>query len=112
MNILTKIAWKTRRWNYQFDLCKLYLHDQFGTWGIDLIAIHSNFKTYSLFSIQIRLPNLTTVKKLSVDHIDLFFLRNYLFIVYNRLDDKLLWNPNSIQWYHKILLKFFKHVLK
>lgn len=112
MSILTKISWKTRRWNYKFHLCDLYLRDHLGTWGISLITIHSKFKTYSLFSIQFRLPNLTTVKRLSIDHLDLFFLRNYLFRVYDNLDDRMMWSPGSIRWYERIQLKLFKHLLK
>ncbi len=112
MSILTKIAWKTRKWNYKFHVCDLYLRDRFGTWGIDLITFHSNLKNYSLFSIQIRLPNLTTVKRLSVDHLDLFFLRNYLFKVSNRLDDRMMWSPGSIRWYERVQLKLFKYILK
>ena len=112
MRILTEISWKTIRCNYKFHLCDLYLLDQFGTWGIDLITFHSNFKNYSLLSIQIRLPNMTTVKRLSVDRLDLFFLRNHLFMVYNKLEDRMLWSPAAFDGITGFNSNFFKLILK
>lgn len=89
--LLEKISWKTRRWNYKFTLLNLHLHDHEGTWGFNLCTFYINFRTYSLLSIEVRLPNLTHVRKFVVDDWDFLYLSRPLYTKYDKLTDRALY---------------------
>lgn len=91
MGLLQKIAWKTRKWNLRVNLFDILLHDNQRSWGISILNINYNFRSYSLFSVSFRLPNGADVKKLSIDEFDLLFLHNYLWKTYDNLSDSKLW---------------------
>ena len=95
--ILEKLAWKTRRWNFKFQSFTLYLNNQ-STWGFNLMTFSTNLRDYSLLSFEFRLPNKTHVKTLSIDHWDLFYVRNYLSDRWDDLDDRELWSGNLGAW--------------
>jgi len=88
--ILEKIAWLTRRWNYSFSLLDLSFHDHYSSWGFRLFSFTS-LRTYSLLRFHFRLPNMTDVRKFTVDEWDIFFLYNFLFKQYDDLSDRKMW---------------------
>lgn len=112
MSILNKISWKTRRWNYTFDFFTLYLRDQYGTWGFEFIRFGIKLRSYSLLAIKFRLPDMTYVKRFTIDDWDFLFLNRYLFITYDKLSDRKLWNPGSLRWYDRVKLNVLNRIIK
>jgi len=110
--ILQKISWKTRRINLKIKFLNFYLHDNYGTWGIDLIGIHLNFRNYSLFRFEFRLPNGTDVRKFTVDNWDILFISRFLWKEYDRLSDHYLWSRNDATGWDKIKLNFLEKLFK
>jgi hypothetical protein len=111
MKLLNKISWITRRWNYKFQLLNVYLHDGNESWGIDIATFIINHRASSLFSIMLRFPNLTTVKKLTIDEFDIFYLRKPLYDDYDNLSDSKLWGSKLTKFQIfrlSILEKIFK----
>jgi hypothetical protein len=111
-SILKKISWKTRKWNYKLKLLEIIIGDQFGSWGISIISVHSHFREYSLFKIMLRLPNQTTVRSLTLDDWDFLFLRNSLWKSYDSLSDRKLWNPNGLTRFERVKLSFLDSIFK
>ena len=108
--LLEKIAWKTRRWNYTFHLFDMYLHDAQEAWGINFFSIGANMRHWSLFAFEFRLPNKTHVKRFTIDHWDIFFLRNLLWKQYDSLSDRALWNSRSITAWDYFKLEILKRL--
>lgn len=97
-SFLEKISWKTRRWNYEFSLLNLHLHDSQEAWGFSFFEFKNNFVSYSLLGVMFRLPNKTTVKRFTIDDWDLLFMSYYLSKRREDLADKKLWNRNLTKW--------------
>lgn len=104
-NILEKVSWKTHKWNYKFDLLQIDLHDNQESWGFKLLNFSVNYRDYSLLAFFFRLPNKTTVKRFAIDHWDFLYLYRPLYKVYDKLNDRELWNPNSFTTIDTIKLK-------
>lgn len=104
-SILEKISWKTRKWNYSFDLLQIDLHNNHESWGFRVLNFNANFYDHSLLAFYFRLPNKTTVKHFHIDHWDFLYLYRPLYRVYDRLNDRELWNPNSFTKIDKLKLK-------
>lgn len=111
MGILQKIAWKTRKWNLKICFLDIALHDNDGSWGIKLLDVQYKFRSYCLFCIDFRLPNGADIKKTAIDSFDLFFLRNYLWNVYDDISDRKLWG-SSLSTVAKIKLVILERVFK
>jgi len=104
-NILEKISWKTRKWNFSFDLLQIDLHDNQSSWGFKLLNFSVNYYDYSLLAFFFRLPNKTMVKRFTIDHWDFLYLHRPLYKVYDKLNDRELWSPNSFTTIDTIKLK-------
>ena len=74
-----------------------------------LIYVFYNMHTvnydYSLLAFFFRLPNKTIVKRFAIDHWDFLYLHRPLYRVYDRLNDRELWNPTSFTIIDTIKLK-------
>ena len=57
MGLLQKISWRTRKWNLKINLLDVFIHDGDGCWGITIFEVVKDFRPYSLFSFEFRLPN-------------------------------------------------------
>lgn len=104
-SILEKISWKTHKLNLSFDLLQIDLHNNQESWGFKLFNFSVNYYDYSLLAFFFRLPNKTTVKGFTVDHWDFLYLYRPLYKVYDRLNDRELWNPKGFTIIHTIKLK-------
>ena len=109
--LLEKIAWKTRRWNYQFYLLNIYLHDQVGTWGINICTFKNGWNDYSLFSFEFRLPNKTHVQRFTVDNWDVLFIKTYLDNVFEDLCDRRLWSTSGLSAWGEFKYNILKRIL-
>jgi len=96
--LLEKISWSTRKWNYKFSLLNVNLHDHEGSWGLSICTFSVNFQTYSLFSIEIRLPNRTHVQRLVVDDWDFLFLSRPIYRKYDKLVDAEIYGASLSIW--------------
>tara|TARA_B100001093_G_scaffold341800_1_gene326589 strand:- start:10125 stop:10472 length:348 start_codon:yes stop_codon:yes gene_type:complete len=108
--ILEKISWKTHKWNYSFDLLQIDLHDNQESWGFKFFNLSINYYDHALLAFYFRLPNKTTVKRFSIDHMDFLFLNRPLYKVYDRLNDRELWNPETITTLDKIKIKILNKI--
>ena len=109
-SILEKISWKTRKWNLSFDLLQIDLHDNQASWGFKLFNFCNNYYDHALLAFYFRLPNKTTVKRFSIDHMDFLFLNRPLYKVYDRLNDRELWMPESMTNVDKFKLKILDKI--
>jgi hypothetical protein len=93
-NILTKFGWKTRRWDYKFELftMNLGLNEE---WGFRFINLQHQFKDYSLISYFISLPSHTTKQHAVVEEWDILWLRNILWSRYNNLTNNFRWEQRQ-----------------
>ena len=91
---LERISWLTRRWNIQFHLLDIYLHDHDGTWGFNLAEFRVNFKPYSLLRFECRLPNKTHVQKFVIDSWDILYISQFLWKRFDTLSDRAMWTGN------------------
>jgi hypothetical protein len=105
---LEKISWATRKWNYEFELFSLQLHDQP---GFNLFTIHISLKDYSLLAFKFRLPNKTNVKSFVIDDWDILFIHNYLWKQYDDLSDNKLWGV-KLTWWGNTKLYFLNKLFK
>jgi len=94
--LLEKVSWKTRKLNLQFQLFTVYLHDQNGTWGFRFVTFNRKLRDHSLLGLEFRLPNKTTVKYITVDDWDFFFLGYRFWKIYDNLEDQRMWNPREM----------------
>ena len=107
--LLEKISWKTRRWNIGFTLFRL-MHTS-NIIEIDLCSFLINLKYYSLLSFHFRLPNKTNVKEFVIDRWDIFFTYTFLYKRWESLDDKNIWNKNSMNIWDKLQLKILNKIV-
>ena len=92
---MQKISWVTRKWNYEFELFSLQLHDQP---GFNLCTIHIGLRDYSLLAFKFRLPNNTNVQDFIIDDWDILFVHNYLWKHYDSLSDSKVWGSKLSKW--------------
>ena len=109
-SILEKISWKTRKWNYSFDLLQIDLHNNHESWGFRVLNFNANFYDHSLLAFYFRLPNKTTVKHFHIDHWDFLYLYRPLYKIYDRLNDRELWNPKTFTIIDKLKLKILDNL--
>lgn len=111
MKLLQKIEWKTHRWNLKFNLMSIDLHDNDGCWGITIAEIIKDFRPYSLFSFEFRLPNNADRKYFQVTNWDLLYIATPLYKWMESMDEDMLWGryePNIfICTIHKFVSKLF-----
>lgn len=108
--ILEKISWKTHKWNLSFDLFQMDLHDSMESWGFKLLNFNVHHRDYSLLAFFFRLPNKTKVKVFTIDHWDFLYLYRPLFKIYEKLDDRHLWNRNSLTALDRLKLKILNKI--
>ena len=96
--VAEEISWRTRQWNFKYSNFELLLNEGGSTWGLKSIIFTVNYREYALLSLEFRLPNKTSVRKLTVDHWDVLFLRNWLWRTYESLSDRDLWSGNLSTW--------------
>jgi len=92
--VLENISWRTRQWNFKYSNSELLLNEGGSTWGFKACVFTINYREYALLSLQFRLPNKTSVNRLVIDHWDVLFLRNWLWNIYEDLDERDLWSSN------------------
>lgn len=107
--LLEKIAWKTRRWNFEFSLVRLMYISNIVE--IELCSFSANFENYSILSIHFRLPNKTNVKRFVIDRWDIFFIYTFLNKRLEELNDRELWNKNSLNNWEKFQLKILDKIV-
>lgn len=110
--ILQKISWKTRRVNLKIELFNLYLHDNQGTWGFDVLDINLNFRRYSLLRFEFRLPNGANVRRFTVDNWDILFMSRFLWKEYDNLSDHYLWSGSDPEGWDKIKLDILEKLFR
>lgn len=92
--LLEAISWRTRQWNFKYSHSELLLNEGGSTWGFKACIFTINYREYALISFECRMPNKTTVGQFTVDHWDILFLRNWLWNIYEDLDERDLWSSN------------------
>ena len=110
--LLERISWKTRRWKIRVNLLDIYLHDHHGTWGFGILNASIGLYEYSLLAFECRLPNKTSVRKFSIDHWDILFLRRPLWKMYDDLSESQLWNPRSLSKLDRFKLRLLNRLFK
>lgn len=109
---LERISWLTHRWNYKFNVCDLYLHDNHGSWGFSLLTLQKNFVSYSLLAISFRLPNKTHVQRFTIDDWDFLYMCRYLWKIYDDLSDRKLWTAGSLGAWDEFRLNLLGKLFK
>jgi len=89
--LLQKIEWKTRRLNLKFSLLDLYLHDGDGCWGFSFCEVVKDYHTYSLLSIEFRLPNGAERRVVQLTNWDLFYISTPLWRWVDRIEDSAMY---------------------
>jgi len=92
--LLKKISWKTRKWNLRINILDIFIHDGQSSWGFTFFEVVHKFKSYSLLSLEFRLPNGADVRAFSIDHWDILFLKQPLWKYWSDLDDRKMWSNN------------------
>jgi hypothetical protein len=70
-----------------------------------------NLRAYSLFEVDLLLPNKTTHKYFHVYSWDFLFLRGYLGMLAEKLSDREIWNRNKLTSWDKFRLKILNKIL-
>ena len=91
-NFLSKISFKTIRWDYSFSLFALYLRDKNTFWGFSLFTFSGPRNKYSLLECIFILPNMSNYKNLIWWSFDLFFLKNYVSDQWEKERERLIWS--------------------
>lgn len=91
MGLLQKISWKTRRWNLKVNLLDIFIHDGDGCWGFTILEVVKDFRPYSLFSFEFRLPNGADRRVFQVTNWDFLFIATPLIKKINDLDENIMW---------------------
>lgn len=90
--IAARIGWKTRKWDFKFELLTVRAgHQQ--EYGIRIGTVQHEFREHSLVSFFISLPNRTTRRRVVVEEWDLFWMHQKLWKRYDSLTESLIWNP-------------------
>ena len=92
--LLENISWRTRQWNFKYSHSELLLNEGGSTWGFKCLVFTINYREYALLSLEFRFPNKTSVQRFTIDHWDVLFLRNWLWNIYEDLDERDLWSSN------------------
>jgi len=108
---LEKISWKFRRINISFSLLHIDWSGGSSYFGFSIFKIVYNLRAYSLFEVDLLLPNKTTHKYFRVYSWDFLFLRGYLGILAESLSDKEVWNRNKLTSWDKFRLKILNKIL-
>ncbi len=88
--IAAKTGWKTRKWNFKFELLTVRAgHQQ--EYGFRIGTVHHEYRDHSLVSFFISLPNRTTRQRIVVEEWDVLWLRNRLWRWYDNTTDRLMW---------------------
>lgn len=109
-NILQKIEWKARKWNLKFNLLSIYIHDGDGCWGITIGEVIKDFRPYSLFSFEFRLPNGAERTQLQITNWDLFYISTPMYDWLSKIEEDILWGyePSRIaKIKHNLIKKLF-----
>jgi len=110
--LLQKISWKTTKINLKFNLLELLLHDNEEGWGINFFCITKDFRDYSLFRFEFRLPNGTHIRRFTVDKWDIMFMSTFLWKEYDNLSDHYLWSMRDPQGWDKIKLNILSKLFR
>lgn len=108
---LEKISWKFRRINIAFSLLHIDWSGGSSYFSFSIGKIVYNLRAYSLFDIDLLLPNKTTQKYFRVYSWDFFYIRGYLGMLAESLSDKNVWNRNKMTRWDKFRLKVLNKVL-
>lgn len=92
--IAARIGWKTRKWNFKFELITIHLGNQ-EEFGFRCFTIHRNFYRHSLLSIFISLPNRTTRQRIRIDEWDVLWMHRRMWKRYDRLTDSIMWGQRK-----------------
>lgn len=111
MGLLQKISWRTRRWNIKINLLDIFIHDGNECWGFTFFEIVNNFKPYSFFSFEFRLPNGADRKVFQVTNWDLFFLSTFIYNKFDDLNESILWGHKPTN-FEKLLVKIGNKLYK
>lgn len=93
--MLAKINFKLRKFHIDVELFNFYLNNNYQGWGINLINITKNLKSYSFFKLTVLLPN-GAERRVSHWDMDILFLRTPLLHTLSNLEDAYLWNPTGM----------------
>jgi hypothetical protein len=108
---LEKISWKFRRINIAFSLLHIDWSGGSSYFSFSILKIVYNLRVYSLFEVDLLLPNKTTHKYFRVYSWDFLFLRGYLHMLAESLSDKKVWNRNRMTRWDKFRLKVLNKIL-
>ena len=112
MNILQKIEWKARKWNLKFNLLSIDLHDGDGCWGITIGEVIKDYRPYSLFSFEFRLPNGAERTQLQITNWDLFYISTPIYDWVSKIEEDILWGyePSMAKGFlYRIANKLYKN---
>jgi hypothetical protein len=108
---LEKISWKFRRINIAFSLLHIDWSGVSSYFSFSIFKIVYNLRAYSLFEVDLLLPNKTTHKYFRVYSWDFLFLRGYLGMLAEKLSDREIWNRNKLTSWDKFRLKILNKIL-
>jgi hypothetical protein len=108
---LEKISWKFRKINIAFSLFHIDWSGASSYFSFSIFKIVYNLRAYSLFEVDLLLPNKTTHKYFRVYSWDFLFLRHPLYKKFESLIDKELWTVRGLtkteEFTRKVLSKLF-----
>ena len=90
--LLSKISFKTIRWDYSFSLFDIYLRDKNTFWGFSVFTLSGSRRRYSLLELIVILPNMSNYRNLIWWSFDLFFLKNWVSDVWEGERERLTWS--------------------
>lgn len=93
-NMLSKAGWKTRRWDWKFELATIRLGHQ-EEFGFRCFTIQYQYREYSLFSFFFSFPNRTTRQVATVEEWDILWSHHAMWRWYDRTTDSLMWSGNA-----------------
>jgi uncharacterized membrane protein YbhN (UPF0104 family) len=108
---LEKISWKFRRVEIAFTPMFLKWSGSGSYFTFSICKIHNGLRTYSLFELDLLLPNKTTHKYFQIYSWDFLFLRGYLLYLSDILSDKEVWNRRRMTSWDKFKLKILNKIL-
>jgi hypothetical protein len=108
---LEKISWKFRRINIAFSPLHIDWSGASSYFSFSIFKIVYNLRVYSLFEVDLLLPNKTTHKYFRVYSWDFLFLRGYLCMLAESLSDKKVWNRRRMTSWDKFKLKILNKIL-
>jgi hypothetical protein len=108
---LEKISWKFRRINIAFSPFYIKWDGGASNFTISIFKIQYSFKSYSLFEIDLMLPNKTNTKYLYISSWDILFFENYLCKLHSELLDKDLWRRRRMSSWDKFRLNILNKIL-